>query len=72
MVAAPATIPVTIPEVPMVATAVLLLLQVPEGVRSVRVVVRPVQTALEPDIDNTDGSALTVIVVVVTQPVGRV
>ena len=45
----------------MVATAVLLLLQVPPEAASVRVVVRPAQTVVVPVMVPADGAALTVI-----------
>ena len=65
-VAVPAVIPViTLPAA--VATAVLLLLHVPEGVASLSVVVKPAQTAIVPVIDA--GNGLTVTGVVMIQPV---
>lgn len=54
------------PEPSMVATTVLLLLQLPELVISVRALVAPVHAFSEPEI--TDGSGLTVMGVVVLQP----
>ena len=63
----PDTIPVFDPTV---ATAVLLLVQVPPEVRSTNVLVAPVQTVLEPDIDT--GCWLMVIASVAEQPAGSV
>ena len=51
MIVVPADSPLTNPpETEMLATAVLLLVHVPPGVASVRVVVLPWQTAVKPDI----------------------
>lgn len=61
----PETMPV--PE-PMVATLVVVLLQVPPGVLD-KVVVDPGHVVVIPDIG--DGGALTVTVVIVMQPVGN-
>jgi hypothetical protein len=72
IVAVPAATPVTTPPVPMLATDVLLLLHTPDGVGSVRVVVPPTHTLDAPLIPATTGSAFTVTVVVVVQPVGSV
>ena len=59
MVGVPAATPVTIPElVPIVASAMLLLVQVPPVVASVNVIDEPTQTAVEPAIDA--GIGLTV------------
>jgi hypothetical protein len=55
--------------VPVVATAVLLLLQVPEGVASLSVVAEPAQTVNVPVI--AAGTGFTVIIVVTRQPVGN-
>lgn len=64
----PATTPVTTPErEPTVATAGVLLVQVPPGVVLASVVVLPVQTDKDPDIAPTE--ALTVTVTVDAQPV---
>jgi len=63
----PAVTPVTTPVLPTAATPELLLLHVPPDVVSVSAVVVPVQTVLLPVIALGDG--LTVIVVVVKQPV---
>lgn len=71
IVAVPAATPVTIPEVPTVAIDVLLLLQVPPVVASVRLAVEPIQyTDVVPPIGA--GSGLMVITLVAIQPVGRV
>jgi len=69
MVAVPAAMPV-ITLAAVVATAVLLLLQVPDGVASLRVVVRPAHTFMVPVM--AAGSGLTVSAVVAVQPVGKV
>lgn len=69
--AVPAEIPDTVPlEVPMVATAVLLLLQEPPGVPSERVVVTP--THSEPDPSIVPGTGFTVTVWFTKHPVGSV
>lgn len=71
MVAVPPLMPETVPDVlPITAMPVLLLLQVPPGVASLRVVVLPWQTLFVPII--ADGGADTVTVVVTTQPDGAV
>lgn len=63
MVTVPGAVPVTIPvAMPIVATATLLLLHMPPGVASLRVVVVPGQTILVPKI--VAGGAFTVTVVV--------
>jgi hypothetical protein len=67
MVAVPAATPVTMPDVPIVATPVLLLDHVPPLVVDDRVVVAPTHTEAAPVI--AAGSALIVIDVVVLQPV---
>lgn len=68
MVVTPAPTPVTTPvDEPMVATEVLLLLQVPPGVTSARVMVEPAQTAEGPVI--VAGNGLTVSTAVLIQPV---
>jgi hypothetical protein len=64
MVAIPAEIPVTIPEVFTVATAMLLEDQVPPVVASPSAVVDPTQTELIPVIAATTGNAFTVTVAV--------
>ena len=64
----PTTAPKAAPVDPMV-TFVLLLVQVPSGVASLRLVVRPKQTFRLPAIDN--GNGLTVTVVAIRQPVGN-
>ncbi len=66
MVADPAETPVTTPPVETVATPVALLLQVPEAVASVRVMVLPVQTDVTPPI--AAGVTLAVAVAVLLQP----
>ena len=71
MVGAPAATPETMPEIePTVACDVLLLLQVPPGVRSLRVVVDPVQTVCVPVI--LTGVGLTTTPSVTKQPAGNV
>jgi hypothetical protein len=55
---------------PTMATTVLLLLQMPPAVEVLRVVVLPTHTAVMPVI--AAGSGLTVIIVVVRQPVPKV
>lgn len=63
IVTAPADMPVTTPVVGCtVALPVLLLLHVPVGVASVRVVLKPVHTVLEPDIAPAEVRAVTVVV----------
>ena len=61
----PGATPVTIPDVPTVASAVLLLLHAPPPA-SVKVLVKPTHTVAVPEI--ADGSGLTVIVLVIIQP----
>jgi hypothetical protein len=70
MVALPADTPVTTPPLVTVATAVLLLVQLPPVVASARVVVEPVHTVDAPVMVATPGVAFTVIgwVTVVEQP----
>ena len=64
-------IPVRIPVVaPIVPTAVLLLLQVPPVLASLRVVVLPAHIGVVPIM--APGVGFTVIVVVVLQPPGKV
>jgi hypothetical protein len=68
MIAVPAVTPVTTPvNEPTVATAVLLLLQLPPGEDEVRVVVSPTHTLAAPLI--VPGPAFTVTTVVAKQPV---
>jgi hypothetical protein len=63
----PADTPFTIPEnVPIIATAVLLLLHVPPGVGLVSIVVVPRHALSRPDIGL--GSGFTVTVVIAVQP----
>ena len=66
MVAAPAATPVAIPDVPIVATPILLLAHVPPLVVEDRVVVDPAHKEVVPVI--AAGIALTVIEVVLAQP----
>ena len=66
MVAVPAATPDTMPDVPMVATPVLLLAHVPPTVAEDSVVVVPAHKEVVPVI--TAGIALTVTVVVLTHP----
>ena len=61
----PADTPDTVPELPIVATAVLLLLQVPPDVTSLRVIDDPEQTEEEPVILAGRGFTVTVVVTVV-------
>ena len=71
MVVVPAVTPVTTPEPETtVATEVLLLVHVPDGVASLSVVVNPEHTAKVPVI--FAGNGLTVITLVLIQPVGNV
>ena len=71
IIAVPALTPDATPlKEPIVATAMLLLLHVPPIVASLSVVVLPTQTAVTPVI--AAGSGLTVIIVVVRQPVPNV
>jgi hypothetical protein len=66
--AVPALTPVTIPDKePMVATAMLPLLQVPNGVASASVELAPTHIDAVPVIG--EGKGLTDIVVVIAQPV---
>jgi hypothetical protein len=59
----PAEIPLTIPVVnPTVATAILLLVQLPVGVELVSVIDEPTQWLVGPEIDATTGIGFTVIV----------
>ena len=67
VVDAPTDPPVTIPEVPMAAIELLLLLHTIPGVMSLKVVVPPEQTFIVPVI--VAGIGLTVKAVVATQPV---
>ncbi len=66
----PVATPVTIPEVPISAAAVLLLVQVPPGVGSLNEITSPAQIVLTPFIG--EGSGFTVSVVFVLQPVTSV
>ncbi len=64
IVAVPAETPVTSPEVnPTVAIEVLLLVQLPPGIKLVRVIMEPAQTLPAPEIE--EGVGLTSIVSVV-------
>ncbi len=60
IVAVPAPVPVTTPDVPTVATGVLLLLHVPPDVASESVMADPVQTFPGPDMAAMEGRAFTV------------
>jgi hypothetical protein len=60
MIEVPAETPDRVPAADMVATAVLLLLQVPPDVLLVREIEEAAHTDDEPDIAATDGSALMV------------
>ena len=62
--------PVTIPDVPIVAYAALPLIQLPPAVASDKVVLKPTQTFAVPVI--LAGSGFTVMIVVAIQPVGKV
>ena len=63
----PLAMPLTVPSVrSMVATDVLVLVQVPPPMASVRVVVPPIQILLVPLM--TDGDGLTVTTAVAAQP----
>jgi hypothetical protein len=67
MLAVPPAIPDTIPDVPTVATALLLLLHVPPDVTLLNPVVLPVQVNKVPVME--DGNSVTVTVVDTWQPV---
>ena len=68
MVDVPATMPVNIPEVePTVTEDILLLVQVPPPVASLRLAVKPTQTNGVPDM--AAGTGYTVTTDVVRQPV---
>ncbi len=68
MVAVPAVSPVTRPVAePAVATMILLLVQVPPGVESVRVMAVPTQSILAGPVI-ADGTDVTVSVLVTRQP----
>jgi hypothetical protein len=70
-VTAPAVSPVIMPVLASTdATSVLLLLHIPPEVELVNVVVTPVQTEDDPDIE--EGNAFTVIVAVADEAVGVV
>ena len=64
MVVVPAATPVTIPSVPMVAAAVLVLLQTPPPATSERAIDAPVQTEDAPLILPAEAIAFTVIIAV--------
>lgn len=71
ILAVPGATPVTIPDAdPTVAIAVLPLVHVPPTIASVRLVVVPIQRLVDPLI--LTGAGLTVMVIVVSQPVGKV
>ena len=57
----PAETPATTPVLPTVATAVLLLLQVPPEMLSISVMVLPAQTVDAPEMDPADGAPNTVM-----------
>ena len=63
----PAPIPFTMPDVPMVAIALLSPIHVPPVTASVSVILLPTQTLPAPD---TGARALMVATVVAVQPVG--
>ena len=65
----PGAIPVTTPLLPIVPTAVLLLLHVPPEVASESVVAELTQTEEAPKIEG--GKGLTVKAVIVAHPVGN-
>jgi len=64
MVATPVAMPVTMPELPIAATPLLLLLQDPPEVVLLKAVAAPTQTAAEPVIVPAAGNGFTVTVVV--------
>lgn len=68
----PAAMPVTIPVVPTDPDEGRLLLHVPPGVTSLKVVDVPTQIFTVPVIAATVGKGLTVIIVVALQPVSKV
>jgi hypothetical protein len=71
MIATPGEIPLTNPDDnPIVAMPVAEEVQVPPEIASLRTVVAPVHRLVGPVM--AEGVLLTVIVVVVTQPVGKV
>ena len=69
MVAVPPPIPERTPEVPIVATDILLLLQVPPAVASASVIVKPLHTTFGPVMGA--GVGLTVMTVLAEQPLGN-
>jgi hypothetical protein len=68
----PAVTPVTMPVLPTVASAVLVLLHTPPGAASVSVIDESAHTLPAPEMVPATGSGLTVIASVVRHPVGRV
>ena len=66
IVLVPGVIPVTIPEEPIMATAVLLLVHIPPPAVLPNIVVAPAHTCSVPLI--TEGAKFTIIVVVAVQP----
>ena len=66
--AVPAETPVTVPSVPIVATATLLLLQETPAMASLKVIVEPAQTDVLPEIG--PGVTSTVTLPVAVQPEG--
>ena len=69
MVVVPTPVPVTTPEVPIVATPGLLLAHTPPVVASLSVVVLPIHVVRVPVIVASKGNGLTVNGVVAIQPV---
>ena len=68
IVVVPAATPDTIPDVPTVALAVLVLLHVPPAAASVSVTLLPIHTADGPDIVPATADGLTVTITEVKQP----
>ena len=64
----PTVSPITTPVLPMVATAVLLLLQMPPVVASVKFVVDPAHTVVLPEILLISVAAFTVITKMARHP----
>ena len=63
MAAVPEAMPDTTPALLIVATEVLPLIQMPAGVASLRVVVAPVQSVVEPVMGAGSGFTVTTVVV---------
>ena len=72
IIALPAAIPLTVPVLDIVATAVLALVHVPPVIASLRVVVDPIYVVAKPVIGPGAGSGFTVTAYVAVQPVGKV